>query len=144
METSAVWRVLGSMRLIDVPTRWQSVRGEILPICLASLMGNATRSSLHIGNEFDREGEFVGFCGGVDIHGDEFLGFLGPDGCNRGKEVDEFFSVISLRVEEIQAVLHFFDVYGVFVGGVLEDKLFQIQEKFSCKPVSIIFLWPWT
>ena len=49
METSAVWRVLGSRRLIDVPTRWQNVRGAILPICLASLMGNATRSSLHMG-----------------------------------------------------------------------------------------------
>ena len=34
---------------MDVPTRWQMVRGEMFPICLASLMGSATRSSLHMG-----------------------------------------------------------------------------------------------
>lgn len=59
----------------------------------------------------------------MDIRRDEFLGFLGPDRCNRSKEVDKLFSVISLGIKEIQAVLHFFDVYSVFMSGVLEDKL---------------------
>ena len=77
----------------------------------------------------------------MDIHGDEFLGFLGPDGCNRGKKVNEFFSMISLGVEQVQAVLHFFDVYSVFVSRVLEDKLFEIQ-KGSPESLLVIFLWP--
>ena len=59
----------------------------------------------------------------MNIHGDEFLGLFGPDRGNRGKKVNEFFSMISLGVEEVQAVLHFFDVYGVFMSGVLKDKL---------------------
>ena len=59
----------------------------------------------------------------MDIHGDEFLGFLGPDRCNRGEKVNKFFSVIPLGVEEVQAILHFFDVYSVFMSGVLKDKL---------------------
>ena len=59
----------------------------------------------------------------MDIHGDEFLGFPGPDRCNGGQEVNKLFGVIPLRVEEVQAVLHFFDVYSVFMSGVLKDKL---------------------
>ena len=31
--------------------------------------------------------------------------------------------MIPLGVEEVQAVLHFFDVYSVFMSGVLKDKL---------------------
>ena len=40
-------------------------------------------------------------CGGVNIHGDEFLGLLGPDRCNGGQKVDKLFSMIPLRVEEV-------------------------------------------
>src|SRR3954447_10701217 len=49
VDTSAVCRVLGSMRFTDVPTRWQSVIGLMLPMLFASLRGNATRSSLQMG-----------------------------------------------------------------------------------------------
>ena len=51
--------------------------------------------------------------------------------------------MISLGVEEVQAVLHFFDVYSVFVSRVLKDELFEIQ-KGSPESLLVIFLCPWT
>ena len=51
--------------------------------------------------------------------------------------------MISLGVEEVQAVLHFFNVYSVFMSRVLEDKLFEIQ-KGSPESALVLFLWGWT
>ena len=48
------------------------------------------------GDELDGEGKLVGFGRGVDVHGDELLGFLharGRDGCEK---IDEFFGVVTL------------------------------------------------
>ena len=79
-------------------------------------------------DELDGVGEFVGFGGGVDVHGDELLGFLGADGGDGGEEVDEFVGVIALGIKEVEAVFGLADVDGVFVGGMFEDELFEIEE----------------
>ena len=59
----------------------------------------------------------------MDVHGYEFLRFLGADGSDRCKKIDEFLSVISLSIEEVQAILDLLDVYGIFVGVMLQDEL---------------------
>lgn len=64
----------------------------------------------------------------MDVHGDQFLGLFGSYRRNGVEEIDKFLGVVSLGVEEVQAILDFFDIYGVFVGGVFEDELFEIEK----------------
>src|SRR3569833_343908 len=59
--TSAVWRVAGSRRLMAVPILWHSTMGDMFPIFLASGMGRATRSSLHIGTISTEKANFIDF-----------------------------------------------------------------------------------
>ena len=80
------------------------------------------------GDELDGVGELVRLGTGVDVHGDELLRFLGANGCDRGEEIDEFVSVVALCVKKIQAIFCFPDVYCVFVSGVFEYELFEVEE----------------
>jgi len=64
----------------------------------------------------------------VDIHGDEFLGFLRSDRRNRVQKVDEFLGLISCCIVKIQSILHFLNVDCVFVCAVLENELFEVEE----------------
>lgn len=64
----------------------------------------------------------------MHVHGDELAGLCFADGGDGGEEVDELLGVVSLAEEEVDARVDFFDVDGVFVGAVLEDELFEIEE----------------
>ena len=79
-------------------------------------------------DQFNGVGEFIGFRACVNVHGDELLGFLGAYWGDRGEEVDELVSVVTLCIEEVESVFGFADVDCVFVGGVLEDELFEVEE----------------
>lgn len=64
----------------------------------------------------------------MNVHGDELLRLLAADGSNGCEEVDELLGMVSLGVEEIQAIFGLFDINGVLVSGVFEYELLEIEE----------------
>jgi len=62
----------------------------------------------------------------VNVHGDELLGFLASDRGDGAEKVDELFGMVPLRIKEIEAILRFFDIDGVFMGRMFQDQLFEI------------------
>ena len=64
----------------------------------------------------------------MDVGGYELLGFLGARGEDGGEEGEELVGVVALGEVEVETGVGFADVDGVFVGGVFEDELFEVEE----------------
>ena len=60
---------------------------------------------------------------------DELLGSLDVDRDDSLQEIAEADRMVPLSEEEVDSVVHFFDVDGVLVGAVLKDQLLEIQER---------------
>lgn len=56
------------------------------------------------------------------------MGFLGAGGEEGGEEGKEGVGVVAVGEEEVEAIFGFADVDSVFVGGVFEDELFEVEE----------------
>ena len=65
----------------------------------------------------------------MDIVRDELFGSLDVDGDDGLEEVAEGHGVVPLGKEEVDTVVDFLDVDCVLVGAMLQNQLFQVQER---------------
>jgi hypothetical protein len=60
--------------------------------------------------------------------GRECVGGCSPSGNDACEEFDHLNSVTTLTIKEVEAVLNFFDGYGIFLRRMFEDELFEEKE----------------
>lgn len=111
--------------------------------------GDADEVVFAHGDDLDGVGVFEVGGVGVGVGGDDLLGRFGsggalvsksiqdgrkvkadvPSGYDIGEKLDHFQGVASLGVKEVQSISYFLDGYRVLLCVVLQDELFEVQER---------------